>query len=53
MNSIISSFLHDVDEIKAQTGHVCLSVWFNSRTAGRIWMEFGMDVKPLVSTSKS
>jgi hypothetical protein len=31
---------------------VCLSVWFNSRTARRIWMKFGTYVMPLRTTVK-
>jgi hypothetical protein len=33
--------------------YVCPSAWFNSRTALRIWMKFGMDVMPLECTVKS
>jgi hypothetical protein len=47
--------LNDVQKINAyKTGHACLSVclsaWFNSRTAGRIWMKFCMDIMPLETT---
>jgi hypothetical protein len=32
---------------------VCGSAWFNSRTAGRIWVKFGMDVITLQAASNS
>jgi hypothetical protein len=32
---------------------VCPSAWFNSRTAGRIWMKFCVDVMPLRTSLKS
>jgi hypothetical protein len=47
-------FLHDVHEMNAyRAGHVCLSAWFNSRTARRIWMKFGMDIISFATTLKS
>jgi hypothetical protein len=46
--------LHNVHEMNAyRADHVCLSSWFNSRTAGRIWIKFGTDIKPLSYTLKS
>jgi hypothetical protein len=40
--------LHEVHEMNThRAGHVCLSAQLNSRTAGWIWMKFGMDVMPL------
>jgi hypothetical protein len=51
---VIMHSLHNVHEMNTQrAGHVCLSAWFNSITAGRIWMKFGMDVMPLGTTLKS
>jgi hypothetical protein len=42
---------------KSQQGWLYLSVrlsaWLNSRTAGRIWMNFRMDIMPLGCTLKS
>jgi hypothetical protein len=32
---------------------VCLSAWFNSRPARRMWIKFGMDVMPLGTSLKS
>jgi hypothetical protein len=34
-------------------GHVCLSAWFNSRTAGQIWMKFFMDIMMSETALKS
>jgi hypothetical protein len=50
--------LHYVHEMNARRAdHICLSVRliarFNSRTVGRIWMKFGMDVMPLKATLNS
>jgi hypothetical protein len=36
-----------------RAGHVRLSARFNSKTAGRIWMKFGMDVGFEVLTAAS
>jgi hypothetical protein len=55
MNLLIVYSLHDVHEVNIyRADHVCpsthLSIWFNSRTTGQIWMKFGTDVMPLGTT---
>jgi hypothetical protein len=46
--------LRDVHATDASmTAYVGLSAWLNSRTAGRIWMKFGIDVTSLVFALKS
>jgi hypothetical protein len=35
------------------SSYLCLSAWYNPRTARRIWMKFGTDVMPLESNLKS
>jgi hypothetical protein len=45
---------HDVHDINAKRAcHVCLSAWFNKKTAGQNWIQFGMDIMTLVTTLKS
>jgi hypothetical protein len=48
---IIMRSLHEMNAYWA--AHVCLSALFNLRTAGRIWMKFGMEIMLLGTTLKS
>jgi hypothetical protein len=59
---VFMRYLHDLHKISLYLAeHVCLSVrtsgripaWFSSRSAGQIWIKFGMDGMPLVSALKS
>jgi hypothetical protein len=52
--SVLMRCLHGVHEKHARSAvHVCPSVSLNSGTAGRIWIKFGTDFKPLGSTVES
>jgi hypothetical protein len=47
---IIMCSLHDVQEMNAyRADPVCLSIWFVSRTDGRILIKFSIDVMPVDS----
>jgi hypothetical protein len=53
-NLFIMRSLHDVLEMNTyKADYVCLSAWFNSRTARRTWMKYDIDVMRLGPTLKS
>lgn len=53
-DNVFVRYLHEVHgENAMRAGHVCPSAYFNSRTTGRIRMEFAKGVVPWGSASKS